>query len=55
MKAALEEAFPDIDVELIKSSGGAFEIRHEDTLIYSKLETGLFPEHSAIIDAIRSK
>lgn len=54
MKAALEDAFPDIDVELIKSSGGRFEVRHDDNLIYSKLETGRFPEHSAIIDALRS-
>lgn len=53
MKAALEEAFPGIEVELIRSSGGAFEIRQGEKLIYSKLETGQFPEWDAIIDALK--
>lgn len=52
MKAALEDAFPDVEVELIKSGGGAFEIRKDQRLIYSKLETGSFPETSAIIAAL---
>ncbi len=53
MKAALEDAFPGIEVELIKSAGGAFEIRHGDKLIYSKLETGEFPEWDTIINALK--
>jgi selT/selW/selH-like putative selenoprotein len=53
LKADLEKAFPGIEVELIKSSGGAFEIRSEGELIYSKLETGSFPNHSDIIDALK--
>lgn len=53
MKAALKKAFPEAEVELIKSKGGAFEIRHEGTLVYSKLETGRFPDTSAIIDALK--
>lgn len=53
MKAALEESIPDIEVELIKSKGGAFEIRHDDKLVYSKLETGRFPSHEEIIDALK--
>jgi selT/selW/selH-like putative selenoprotein len=53
LKAALEEAFPGIEVELIKSAGGAFEIRHEGKLVYSKLETGQFPEWDAVIDALK--
>jgi len=53
LKAALEDAFPDVEVELIKSGGGAFEIRRDDELIYSKLETGRFPETTAIIAALK--
>ena len=53
MKAALEKAFPDAEVELIKSKGGAFEVRLDGKLIHSKLETGRFPETRAIIDALR--
>jgi len=53
LKAALESAFPGIEVELIKSDGGAFEIRHEDKLIYSKLETDKFPEWDDIINALK--
>ena len=53
MKAAIEQTFPDVEVELIKSSGGAFEIRRGEELIYSKLETGSFPENAAIIDALK--
>ncbi len=49
MKEALEKSFPDIRVKLIKSKGGAFEIRHEKDLIYSKIETGEFPENGDII------
>jgi selT/selW/selH-like putative selenoprotein len=53
LKAALEDAFPEADVELIKSSGGAFEIRKDKKLVYSKLETGSFPENGAIIEALK--
>lgn len=57
MEGAFKKEFADIisDVELIQSDGGAFEIRVDGDLIYSKLETGrhadppeilgLFKEH----------
>lgn len=40
------------DVELIPSSGGAFEVILDGELIYSKLKTGRFPEDKELIDAI---
>lgn len=42
MEAAFKKTHSDIvsDIELIESSGGAFEIRVDGELIYSKLETG---------------
>ncbi|MCA1053827.1 Rdx family protein [Rossellomorea aquimaris] len=39
---------------LIPSSGGAFEITAGHTKIYSKLETGVFPEVQDIIQKIEN-
>jgi len=55
LKEAIEEAFPDVDVELIKSTGGAFEIRHEQDLIYSKLETERFPDNKDVIEMLKDR
>lgn len=38
-----------IDVTLIKSSGGVFEVRKDDRLIFSKKATGRFPETNEIL------
>ena len=37
------------------SDGGRFEIFLDDEPVYSKLETGQFPEHRDIIKAISAK
>lgn len=53
MAEQLEARYPDIDVEMIPSGGGAFEIRREGELIFSKNRVGRFPnddEVFAIID-----
>jgi selenoprotein W-related protein len=39
---------------LIASSGGAFEIRVNDELIHSKLETGEWPDFDAIAQQIKA-
>jgi len=52
LKATLEKAFPGVSIELIESGGGAFEIRKGDKLIYSKLETGQFPDDAEIVSAL---
>lgn len=45
--AELKAAFPDVEAEfeLIRSSGGAFEVRVGDDLIFSKLATQRFPAY----------
>lgn len=53
MKAALEKEFPGVEIELIQSSGGAFEVTVDGTKIFSKLDLGRFPEHSEIIGKIK--
>ncbi len=38
----------DADVTKIRSSGGVFEIRRDDELIFSKRQLGRFPEPGEI-------
>jgi selT/selW/selH-like putative selenoprotein len=40
-------------IELIESAGGAFEIRVDGDLIYSKLETGRHVDPPEILDLFR--
>ena len=42
-------------IKLIPSDGGRFEVSIDGNLIFSKLETGRFPENTEIIDQIRPK
>ena len=39
---------------MIKSKGGAFEIRHDGQLVYSKKETGRFPSNAEIVTLLRA-
>ena len=40
---------------LIPSRGGCFELKAGDDLLYSKLDTGKFPDEQAIVDMIGSR
>jgi selenoprotein W-related protein len=42
-------------LHLIPSGGGRFEVTVNGQKIYSKLETGKFPEADAILKAVRNK
>ncbi|MGD8395508.1 MAG: Rdx family protein [Candidatus Eiseniibacteriota bacterium] len=39
--------------ELVPSSGGRFEVFLDDRPIYSKLDTGSFPDPGALIRSVR--
>ena len=54
LAAELKKAF-GIESELIRSGGGAFEVRMNDELIFSKKSTGRFPEHQEIVDFINKR
>lgn len=43
------------DLKLIPDSGGCFEVKFGNELVYSKLATGEFPDEAAIIDMVTSK
>lgn len=42
-----------MDAKLRRGSGGVFDVTVDGTLIYSKHETGRFPEEKEIVAAIR--
>jgi selenoprotein W-related protein len=40
------------DLKLIPASGGAFELTVNGKLVYSKLQTGKFPDEQWAVDAV---
>lgn len=40
---------------LIPSGGGRFELEADGELIYSKLQTGTFPDEQAMLAAVQAK
>lgn len=55
MEARIREAFPGAEVELIESSGGAFEIERDGELIYSKRQTGRHAEWDEVRARLRGE
>ena len=43
-----------MEPKLIEGSGGIFEVKVDDALIFSKQEAGRFPEQDEIITLIQS-
>ena len=42
-----------MDPEFIKGRGGIFDVRLDGKLIYSKHETGRFPEDAEVLQALK--
>jgi selT/selW/selH-like putative selenoprotein len=53
LEARIKREFPGTDVELVRSSGGVFEVSKDDALIYSKRQTGLHPTWEEIAQKLR--
>ena len=49
---ALQKQRNDIEIELIDGSGGAFEVKKDGELIFSKLQLGYFPEVDEILNKL---
>jgi selenoprotein W-related protein len=43
------------DLKLIPSSGGCFELTADGELLYSKLETGKFPDEGKVVEAVGAR
>lgn len=40
------------EVVLVKSSGGVFEVVVDDVLVYSKKQTGVFPDPEKLVGSL---
>ena len=49
----IKRGFADAKVEIVEGSGGVFEVTFDGKLIYSKKETGEFPEENEILDILK--
>jgi len=43
------------ELRLVPASGGCFELKVDGQLVYSKLETGRFPDEKWAVDAVGEK
>ena len=43
------------ELKLIPSGGGCFELSINGNLVYSKLETGKFPDEQWVLDAVGAR
>ena len=50
----LEEAF-GVETFLIGGAGGIFDVNLDGALIYSKHDTGEFPDEDALVEEIRGR
>ncbi len=55
LEAFLKSNFENINVKLISSGGGLFEVKFNQNLLFSKKMLNRFPEHSEIYDLIQKK
>ena len=43
----------DVTSTLIPGAGGIFDVKVDDVLVYSKFETGRFPDEAMLVGSIR--
>jgi selenoprotein W-related protein len=55
LAATIEDNIESADVELIASGGGVFEVEVNGDLIYSKKQTGEFPQEKDIVAALSKR
>jgi selenoprotein W-related protein len=53
--AELREAFPEIEVTLLPSSGGVFDVAVDGTLVFSKKQVRRHAEPGEIAEAARRR
>ncbi len=53
MAAAIKKAL-GVETKLIEGAGGIFDVKADGKLIYSKHQTGRFPEDHEVLDALKA-
>lgn len=53
MAAELKQAYPDVKVRLVQSSGGLFEVTVDGQLVFSKKNTRRHAEPGEVLKAIQ--
>ncbi len=53
MAAAIKKAL-GVETKLIEGGGGIFDVKVNGKLIFSKFETGRFPEDHEVLDALKA-
>ena len=52
LSALLKETF-DCDVSLVPGGGGVFDVERGGELVYSKFQTGSFPDEKKLVGKLR--
>jgi len=57
VEAELNEALPDLEIEVIEGGGGIFDVIYEDKLIFSKktMNDNRFPEDGEITQLVKGE
>jgi len=55
LAAELKQAFPECDVQLLDSSGGAFEVEVDGVLVFSKRTLGRHAEPGEIVSLMQAR
>ena len=55
LEAELKQSFVDLDIILISSGGGVFEVKIDGNLIFSKKALDRFPEKGEIVRIINQR
>jgi selenoprotein W-related protein len=53
--AELTEAFPDMEIKLIPSSGGVFEVTLDGAVVFSKKRVGRHAQPGEVVEVVRAK
>ena len=53
MAAAVKEAYPDAEMNLVEASGGLFEVTVDGDLVFSKKDLGRHAEEGEVLRLIR--
>jgi selT/selW/selH-like putative selenoprotein len=55
LAAELKQAFPGSEVQFLESSGGAFEVEVDGTLVFSKRSTGQHATPGEVLELVKAE